>query len=126
MINLIASLKEKYTVDNQSRNHQWYSDEPIDEGGADVGPRPTELLLSAIASCKLITIKMYADRKGWILNDVKIDLTLDKVERMNIITQKLNVDADLNELQIKRIHSISSRCPVALMMGDNVEFKYIE
>ena len=126
MINLIASLKEKYTVDNQSRNHQWYSDEPIDEGGADVGPRPTELLLSAIASCKLITIKMYADRKGWILNDVKIDLTLDKVERMNIITQKLNVDADLNELQIKRIHSISYRCPVALMMGDNVEFKYIE
>lgn len=126
MINLIASLKEKYTVDNQSRNHQWYSDEPIDEGGADVGPRPTELLLSAIASCKLITIKMYADRKGWILNDVKIDLTLDKVERMNIITQKLDVDADLNELQIKRIHSISSRCPVALMMGDNVEFKYIE
>lgn len=126
MINLIASLKEKYTVDNQSRNHQWYSDEPIDEGGADVGPRPTELLLSAIASCKLITIKMYADRKGWILDDVKIDLTLDKVERMNIITQKLNVDADLNELQIKRIHSISSRCPVALMMGDNVEFKYIE
>ena len=126
MVNLIASLKDKYTVDNHARGHQWYSDEPLDEGGADVGARPTELLLSAIASCKLITIKMYADRKEWELNDVKIDLTLEKVERMNIITQKLEIDADLNELQIKRIHSISSRCPVALMMGDNVEFKYIE
>tara|TARA_B110000285_G_C15124641_1_gene619383 strand:+ start:1403 stop:1783 length:381 start_codon:yes stop_codon:yes gene_type:complete len=126
MVNLKASLKDKYTVDNQAREHQWYSDEPLDEGGSDLGARPTELLLSAIASCKLMTIRMYADRKEWELDDVKIDLTLEKADRMNVITQKLEIDADLNELQIKRIHSISSRCPIALMMGDNVEFKYIE
>lgn len=126
MVNLKASLKDQYTVDNKSRSHQWYSDEPLDEGGADLGARPTELLLSAIASCKLITIKMYANRKEWKLDDVKIDLTLTRDGRNSVIEQRLLIDADLNDLQIERLHSISTRCPVALMMGENVEFKYLK
>ena len=126
MLNLKASLKDKYTIINNSREHQWYSDEPTDEGGADIGPKPTELLLSAIASCKLITIKMYADRKEWELDDVKIHLTMEKIERVNVITQKLEIEADLDEKQMARIEYISTRCPVALMMGENVEFKYIK
>ena len=62
---LKAFLGENYQVINEVTQHQWKSDEPEDLGGKNAGPTPVELLLSALASCKLITVRMYAERKQW-------------------------------------------------------------
>src|SRR5215467_5661195 len=63
-------------VQNISVGHHFLlGDEPADVGGQDAGPNPYELLLAALGSCTSITVRMYADRKGWPLEDVQIRLT---------------------------------------------------
>ncbi len=58
--------------------HTLRADEPPDLGGHDTGPTPYELLLASLAACKAITVRMYADRKGWPLERVDLDLSHDR------------------------------------------------
>ena len=97
-------LKEQYTVYNETRELNWLSDEPFEIGGANLGPKPTELLLSSLASCKLITVKMYASRKGWILNDASIELSFLKSENdKTLIGKKVSFEGDLDDKQRARL-----------------------
>ena len=59
--------KKKYQCTIEWRNGKFIADEPPSIGGEDSGPDPYTLLLSSLASCKLITLRMYIDRKGWEL-----------------------------------------------------------
>ena len=56
-----------YAVSISTGNHRLASDEPVVMGGGDHGPTPHDLLLSGLASCTLITLKMYAHHKHWPL-----------------------------------------------------------
>jgi putative redox protein len=124
-IALKAALKEGYTVDNFSRDHFWIADEPKDLGGNDRGPKPTELLLSSLASCKLITMQMYASRKGWDIGEVDIELEILDVKETTIIEKKLTFRNELDGKQQQRLIEISGRCPVAKMLKQSVEFKIV-
>ena len=66
-----SSLRQLISVGR----HQWIADEPKASGGHDEGPDPYELLLSALGSCTNITLRMYADRKGWPLREIRVFLT---------------------------------------------------
>ncbi|PHO00830.1 osmotically inducible protein OsmC, partial [Rhodobacteraceae bacterium 4F10] len=57
------------------RNHFAVIDEPLDKGGDDNGPTPVEYLLTAIGSCVSITLRMYAERKGWDLGRVTVNVS---------------------------------------------------
>ena len=127
MTSIKATLREQYTIDNSTRELSWVSDEPIEVGGANLGPKPTELLLSALASCKIITVQMYAKRKGWEIDDMSIELTfLDKVDDVTMIEKKINFTGNLDEKQRARLIEISGRCPVVKMLKNSIEFKIIE
>lgn len=120
-------LKEQYTVYNETRELNWLSDEPFEIGGANLGPKPTELLLSSLASCKLITVKMYASRKGWILNDASIELSFLKSENdKTLIGKKVSFEGDLDDKQRARLLGVSGRCPVVKMLKNSIEFKIIK
>ncbi len=108
-----ASLSEGYTVRNTYGPHTWLSDEPETLGGSDAGPNPEQLLLSAIASCKLITMKMYAGRKEWKLDELQIELTLLRSTEGTTIREKITIEADLDDKQKARIKEIGGRCPIA-------------
>ena len=56
------------------REHHLSVDEPGDEGGDDAGPSPQELLAASLASCTAITMEMYAERKGWDIGGVEVDV----------------------------------------------------
>ena len=64
----------------RARTHQLQADEPPDNGGGDTGPSPYELLLSALAACTSLTLRMYADRKGWELGSIHIDARFSRDE----------------------------------------------
>ncbi len=118
-----GELKKGYTVFNKARDHHWFSDEPKELEGLDLGPRPSELLLSSLISCKLITLKMYANRKNWNIDGVKILLTIIDKEEKIIIKKKILFNDQLSEKQKKRLTDISGRCPIAKLLSNSIEFK---
>jgi len=126
MVKVKGHLKEKYTVENSARNHTWLVDEPLEVGGLDLAQKPSEQLLSALVSCKIITVKMYAERKGWDVRNVFIELLLgDKIGEKTIIEKSIRFEGELNQEQIERLIEISGRCPVAKLLSNSFEYKLV-
>ncbi|GJM41638.1 MAG: hypothetical protein DHS20C20_19200 [Ardenticatenaceae bacterium] len=112
-------------VEIQASNHAILADEPIRDGGEDLGPSPYDLLLSSLAACKVMTVHLYARRKEWPVETVTISLNHRKVSadecedcetkgkaKIDIIECEISFEGDLDEAQIKRLAEISNRCPV--------------
>ena len=69
-----------YTLEMDNGRHQVVMDEDLEDGGDDLGPTPSEMLLTALGGCTAITALMYARRKGWPVEDVTVSLTHDKID----------------------------------------------
>lgn len=125
MAKISSSIKrENYKIEIQSPSgNVVIADEPIDMGGKDLGFSPKELLASALAACTSATLKMYADRKEWDLQEVKIDIELDfiKEENKTVINRKLELIGNLDETQKSRLMAIANACPVHKMLSNPIE-----
>jgi putative redox protein len=96
------------------RQHELTADEPPEQGGADQGPDPQELLAASLAACTAMTIEMYAERKGWDVGDVKVECRYEQAERgdpTNFVVT-LSLPSGLSHEQVERIESIAAKCPV--------------
>jgi putative redox protein len=93
--------------------HVLIVDEPQDRGGTDTGPRPTQLLAASLAGCTAITVEMYADRKGWDVGaiEVDVDLTYDGTVPSTYAVA-LKLPPELSEEQRQRLLKIAAKCPV--------------
>jgi putative redox protein len=123
-VSLSAVLKQDFTVENHTAAHVWLSDEPIEFGGKDKGPKPTELFLSSLASCILITVKMVAQRKEWNTGNISIKLTMNHLEKGVEIVKNIHFENQLEEEQVNRLLDVSNRCPVAKILSNPIEFKF--
>ena len=104
--------------------HAVVSDEPVSAGGADAGPDPYALLLAALGACTSMTLRMYADRKGWPLRAVTVELSHARVHaedcvgcddpsaKADLITRTVRLAGDLDADQVARLGEIARRCPV--------------
>lgn len=99
------------------------ADEPIDKGGKDSGFSPKELLASALAACTSATVRMYADSKAWPLEEVKIEIHLerDDVSNKTVIDRKLKFIGNLKGEQIKRLLAVANACPVHKILSNTIE-----
>ena len=93
--------------------HELPDDEPREAGGDDTGPEPHELLLAALGACSSMTVKLYADRKGWPLRSVEVRLTGQRAEAGYRIERSLGLQGDLTDEQKARLVEIAEKCPVA-------------
>jgi putative redox protein len=93
--------------------HVLVVDEPADRGGTDTGPRPTQLLAASLAGCTAITVEMYADRKGWDVGsiEVDVDVTYDGTVP-SAYAVALKLPRELSEEQRQRLLKIAAKCPV--------------
>ncbi|MEQ9169463.1 MAG: alpha/beta fold hydrolase, partial [Marinoscillum sp.] len=76
----VVSIKDKtnkFLTQIQTGRHSLLADEPADVGGEDLGPSPYQLLTSALGACTAMTMRMYADRKGWEIEEIKVHLNHD-------------------------------------------------
>jgi putative redox protein len=92
--------------------HKLISDEPVADGGEDLGPSPHEFLLAALGACTSMTVKLYADRKGWPLEHVEVDLEQARVEGVHEIRRAIRLFGPLSEEQRTRLLEIAEKCPV--------------
>jgi putative redox protein len=99
------------------------ADEPVDKGGKDIGFSPKELLASALAACTSATVRMYADRKQWPLEEVKIDIDLERDETANktLINRKIQFIGNLDDEQRKRLLAVANACPVHKILSNPIE-----
>jgi len=107
--------REPYATTIKTGNHTITADEPGAMGGADTGPDPYGLLLSSIGACKAITVRMYADRKGWDLERVRLGLAHSRPEGRGgpeRIDVSIAFDGDLDDEQRARLKEIAAKCPV--------------
>ncbi|MBK5285994.1 MAG: OsmC family protein [Bacteroidia bacterium] len=105
-----------YRTTVTARDHTIIIDEPEKSGGRNEGPTPHELLVAALTSCVAITLRMYAERKGWNLNQVEVGAEMQRTTtsgiQNNIIVMKISLDGNLDAEQRKRLLEISAKCPV--------------
>ncbi|MFQ5922250.1 MAG: OsmC family protein [Anaerolineales bacterium] len=113
-----------YQVEIEAAGHHLHADERP-EGGETTGPDPYALLLASLAACKAMTVRMYANRKGWPLEAVNVSLSIDKIfardcedcesdpdAKIDIIEEDLSFEGDLTDKQREKLAWIADRCPV--------------
>ncbi|MGB5132616.1 MAG: OsmC family protein [Steroidobacteraceae bacterium] len=105
------------------------ADEPLSAGGRNLGPGPYHLLLASLGACTTITLKMYADRKGWNIGALKVALTLSKdSDGGTFIDRTLESDARLDGEQWLKLLDIASKTPVTktLLSGAKITTRRAE
>jgi putative redox protein len=114
MESIVARRREGYTHDVEiSDRHRLVVDEPESRGGADSGPSPTRVLGASLAACTAITVEMYADRKGWELGPLAVEVEMEYEGPVPTkFTVTLRLPGGLTEEQLERLRVIAGRCPV--------------
>ena len=107
------------------RDHTVAADEPKKQGGDDSAPSPQELLAAALASCTAITMEMYAERKGWELGDLSVDVNYEPAQRGSPtrFSMVVNFPKELPEDQRERLMQIGAKCPVHRVLEGEVMFE---
>lgn len=102
-----------YTNDVYSTRHALTADEPEALGGDDLGPTPFEYLAAGLGACTTITLRMYATRKKWPLEHVKVTVGQSKADDgTHVFSRKITLSGDLDDTQRARLIEIAAKCPV--------------
>jgi uncharacterized OsmC-like protein/fermentation-respiration switch protein FrsA (DUF1100 family) len=114
----------RFTQRVSAGQHSWYADEPESSGGSDTAPDPYQLLLSALGACTSMTLRIYAERKGWDLRRAAVTLNHDRIHaedcdscetptgQLDRIVREVHLDGELDGDQRATLLAIADKCPV--------------
>lgn len=136
IIHVHLPKSETYKTTLTAGKHELIADEPEEvKGGNDQGPDPYDYLLMALGSCTVMTVKMYAQRKEWPIENLFVELRHNKrhtedcencddpKSKIDHIEKELIVEGDLTEKQLNRLLEISNRCPVNRTLLEDIKIK---
>ena len=120
MVKVTARRRQGFTHDVEIQGgHRLVIDEPEEAGGGNEGPSPTRTVAAALAACTAITTEMYAERKGWDLGEVEVEVEMEygeaSVPRSFDVT--LRVPPGLTDDQRDRLRTIAGKCPVHRLLA---------
>ena len=121
---VVARTGECLRTEMEACGRELVADEPKSLGGTDAGPTPYDYLLAALGGCTAMTLRMYADRKGWPLESVTVWLSQERIHatdceeceteegRIDRIEREIELEGPLEEEQRRRLLEIADMCPV--------------
>lgn len=113
--------REHYKTTIRSGNHTVYADEPVTNNGQDIGMSPSQLLLASLGACTSITLRMYIDRKMWVVDEISVELELFKTESGTLINRKISFQGNINQEQHDRLIQIANQCPIHKLLTGNIQ-----
>lgn len=134
MAPITVQTEQGYRTAIRIREHTVMADELIQDGGTDTAPTPMEILLGTVGACVAVTTQAYAQRKGWPLEGVSVELEMDRIKRedypayigeasyVHEIREKIEFEGPLTEEQRARLLTIAGKCPVHLTLEQPVFF----
>lgn len=135
MAAVTVSTDEGLRAVARSRNHTWYADEPVEDGGANSAETPMEMMLGALGSCVVITVHLYANRKKWPLEKIEVNLEIQRfsagdypayqgdAQFVHEIREKVVLHGDqLTPEQRERLMDVATKCPVRRVLANPTFF----
>jgi putative redox protein len=136
IVHLHLPKDEPFKTTLTAGEHELIADEPESvEGGQDQGPDPYDYLLMSLGSCTVMTVKMYARRKEWPLEDVYLELKHnkrhnedcenceEKESKIDVIEKELIIEGDLSDEQLDKLLDISKKCPVHRTLLSDIQIE---
>lgn len=99
------------------------ADEPIEKGGKDTGFSPKELLAAALSACTSATLRMYVERKGWGMSEIKVETELTEADNKTTFNRKIELSEKLDEEKRNRLIQVANACPVHKILSNPIDFK---
>lgn len=111
---------ERYKSKIRVGKHEFIGDLTHPDGSPPEGPEPKELAIAAVGLCTSMTIRLYADRKQWPLERVRIEVKEISDRSSGHVPEGLNIElhleGDLTQEQRDRLLQIAGKCPVKNML----------
>lgn len=104
--------KDIYRTEISTSVHTLFADEPAEVGGKDSGPTPGDFMRMSLASCTAITLRMYADRKKWEVNEIQVTVSSEKDTYKTMFQCLISLSGNIDEKQRLRLLEIAHACPV--------------
>jgi putative redox protein len=128
------------TQEVETSGHHFVADEPVSVGGDERGPTPYDLLLASLGACTSMTLRMYANHKGFPLSGVRVELVHDRVHaedcesceeqagQVDRIRRRIQLEGELDADQRAKLMRIADRCPVhrTLTKATHIETEAVE
>ena len=111
-----AQGQTPYRVEMSVAGHALVGDEPAEHGGGGAGATPFDLVVAGLAACTLITLRMYAERKGWAEFDITAELRHRIEDGRQLIDRHVHVRGVPDEAGLERLRDIVERTPVTLAL----------
>jgi putative redox protein len=122
----------KMAADKQQVELHWRAgtlliDEPLFNGGQDLGPDPFTLIIAGLVGCTLTTLRMYIRKKGWDIHDITVsaNMTQQLEPSLTTIYRQIVVGDAMTEEQRERLLYIAKNCPVARLLQGEIAIETV-
>jgi putative redox protein len=112
------------TVTALSSDHaSWQADVPVAQGGAGDGPDPHDLLDSALVACTILTLQIYAKRRGYPLAGVRVEVEHNETPGLYRMQRAVHLEGDLTAAMREDLMRVANKCPIHKVLSGKIEIE---
>ncbi len=114
--------RDHYRTHINTADNSLTADEPLTSGGTGAGMGPEELLAASLSACTSITLRMYADRKGYDVDEIHVNVLMTRDKELNItnINRKIEITGKVTEEEKSKMMAIANNCPVHKILSNQI------